>query len=77
MWKLLRPNLNVIHTFTFKSLASDFTYAPSDRWAEMLQNEAYYCIGFLMNGDKISSDLFPTTREWALLVGKIAGMFVE
>ena len=43
----------------------------------MLQNGAYYCIGFLTKGDKISSDLFPTTREWSLLVGKITGMFAE
>ena len=54
-----------------------FYYAPSDRWAKMIQNEAYYCIGFLMKGDKISSNLCPTTREWAPLVSKITGMFAE
>jgi len=74
---MLRPKPNVIHICTFKSLASDFAYAPSDRWAKMIQNEAYYWICFLMKGDKVSSDLVPTTREWAPLVGKITSIFAE
>jgi len=75
MRKLHRPNPDVIHIRTFSTLACDFIYATSDRCAEMLQNEAYYCIGFLMKEDQQSSDSFPRTRDRSFLVGKLTGMF--
>ena len=41
----------------------------------MLQKEAHYCIGFLMQESQIKSDSFLITQDWPFLVGKLTGMF--